>query len=84
MIVRGRAERGDQLFIDDLDHLLPGVKRSRDLVSYRALAHAGNEIFYYRVIYIRFEQSQAHLAHGEIHILLRELPATAQFLKYIF
>ena len=79
----GRAEGGDQLFVDDFDDLLARVQGARTLMADGALTHTANELSSHTIVDICFEQSHAHFSHGNVNIRLGQFPVAAELFKYL-
>ena len=70
------AHEGRELLVHDLDHLLAGREALQDVLADRPRLHRGDEVLDDREVDVRFEQGEAHLAHGPRDGLLVELLAT--------
>ena len=70
-----------QLFIDDLDDLLPRREALEHFLSDRALRHGLDKVFDHEEVDVGLEQRKLDLAHNVAHILLGELAAPGQFLE---
>ena len=82
-VQRGRFAQGvDQLFVDDLDHLLGGIERPGDFCPDCPFFHPADERLDHRVMHIGFQQRHPDIAHGGIDIFLRKLAVPAKFGKY--
>ena len=79
----GLAQSLDQLLVDDLDHLLAWREGPHHLSADGPLAHPGHEVLDHFVVYVGFQESQSHLAHGGIHVALGELAPLGQFAEHI-
>ena len=73
-----RAERGDQLVMDDLHHHLAGRDRLDDSRADRLLAHALGETAHHVERHVGLEQRAAHLAHRGVDVGLRQRAAACQ------
>jgi hypothetical protein len=62
--------------VDDLDHGLAGGQRTQHLGPDGLLADAGHEVLDDLEVDVRFQQGEADLAHGGVHVGLTD-PATA-------
>ena len=76
------AHQGNQLFVDDLDHLLGRGQALHDLLTHSALGHLRAEVLGDLIVDIRFQQCHAHLAHGGLDICLGQLAVTAQLFEH--
>ena len=76
-----RAEHGDKLVIDDLDHHLAGRDRAQDFLADRLGLHLVDEVAHHIERDVRFEQRTAHLAHRLADVALGERAATRQLVE---
>ena len=74
------AEHGDELFVDDLDDLLPRVQPGRQVGARCALADARDEILDDLEVDVGLEQRKADLAQGDVEVGLGDLCLAAQAL----
>ena len=77
------AEKRAKFFVDDLDDLLGRRKRFQHIGTGGALRDAGCKLLYDLVADVRLQKCQAHLAHGFLHVRLRQPALAAQALEYI-
>jgi hypothetical protein len=64
------AEQVHQLFVHDLDELLPRLQRAQHVAAQGFLAHARHEVARHGEVHIGFQQRLAHLAQGRRDVLL--------------
>ena len=76
------AHQGNQLFVDDLDHLLCRGQAFHDLLTHGALGHLCTEVLGNLVVDIGFQQGHAHLTHRGLDICLGQLAVTAQLFEH--
>ena len=76
------AHQGNELLVDDLDHLLGGGQALHDLLAHGALRDLGAEVFGNLVVDIGFQQGHAHLAHGGFDVGLGQLAVAAQLFEH--
>ena len=74
----GAAERGHQLFVDDLDDLLRRAQALRDLRALRALLDPVDEVAGDAHVDVGLEQRDAQLTRDFVDVLVGELAAAAQ------
>ena len=72
------AEGAGQLLVDDLDDLLAGVERLRDLLPQRPLTDPGDEPLDDGEVDVGLEQGETDLAHRVVDIGLGELALAAE------
>ena len=77
-----RAERVDQLVVDDLHHHLAGRHRLDDVDADRALLDLIDEGARHLERYVGFEQRAAHLAHRFVDVGLRQRAAPRQAIEH--
>ena len=76
------AHQGNELLVDDLDHLLGGGQALHDLLTHGTLGDLGTEILGNLVVDIGFQQGHPHLAHGGFDIGLGQLAVAAQLFEH--
>ena len=76
------AHQGNELLVDDLDHLLGGGQALHDLLTHGALGDLGTEILGNLVVDIGFQQGHPHLAHGGFDVGLGQLAVAAQLFEH--
>ena len=76
------AHQTDELFVDDLDHLLGGGEAVEHLGADGALGNSGDKVLDDFVAHVCLEQRHAHLAHRELDVLLGQAALAAQALEY--
>ena len=79
---RIRAKHLGQRVVDNLDHLLAGSDRAQHLLADRGFGYAIDKAAHHRQRHIRFEQGDAHFAHGTAHVLFGQRAATTQAVEY--
>jgi hypothetical protein len=67
------AQHGNQLFIDDLDHLLDGGQAPQQLAAHSPLTQLGDEALDDFEVDVGLQQRQPHLLHGKVNVLLGQL-----------
>ena len=72
------AEQGDKLIEDDLDDLLSGIERLRDLSAKGALLDLVVELPHHREVRIGVEQGQADLSQSFIEVTLGKASPAAE------
>ena len=76
------AHQGNELLVDDLDHLLGGGQALHDLLAHGALRDLGTEVFGNLVVDIGFQQGHPDLAHGCLDIGLGQFAVAAQLFEH--
>ncbi len=76
------AHQGNQLLVDDLDHLLGRGQALHDLLTHGALGDLCAEVLGNLVVDIGFQQGHAHLAHGGLDVGLGQFAVAAQLFEH--
>ncbi|MPM41406.1 hypothetical protein SDC9_88061 [bioreactor metagenome] len=69
------AHEARELFVDDLDHLLPGREAFEHLDANGAVGHGLDEVLHDHEVHVRFQKRKLDLAHGFLHVRFVELSA---------
>ena len=72
------AQDLDQLFVNDLDHLLRGGKRGEHFLAHGLLLDVLDELLDNLEIDVGFEQRHADFAQSALHVFGREFAFAAQ------
>jgi len=75
------TERGDQFLVDDLDHLLRRLEALLDFSADGPLFDAVDEVLGDLEVDVGFQQGHAHLAHGDIDVILGQLALAPKLFK---
>ena len=78
-----RTHQRDQLFVDDLDHLLGRVQALENFLPDRLFRYVRNEFFRHKYIDVRFQKRNAHFTHRPLDLQFRELSVLGQLGKYM-
>lgn len=76
-----RSHKLGKLLVDDFYHLLRRSQTFKHLLSYGFFAHVGNKLLRNGHVYVGFQQSDAHLAHGLLYFQFRQRSAVGQLGK---
>jgi hypothetical protein len=76
-LVGGAAHQVRELLVHDLDDLLAGAERLRDLGPRCPLAHVGDELLYDGVVHVGLEEREADLARYLLYLIFRKVAAAA-------
>ena len=76
------AHQGNQLLIDNLDHLLGGGQALHDLLPHRAFRDLGAELLRHLVVDVGFQQGHPDFAHRGLDVGLSQFAVAAQFFEH--
>ena len=76
-----RAHEGDQLFVDDADDLLAGIKRAENLLADGLFGHARDKFVGDRIVDVGVEKGAADFLETVANIALGQATAAAQLLE---
>ncbi len=75
------AQNLDQLFVNDLDHLLGGRKRRQHFLAHRLLLDIFDELFDHPEIDVGLEQRHADFPQRRFHVFGRQFTFAAEIFE---